>query len=116
MATKKSLQAAAATSGLFTAAKEEAPKRNTKEQAKPKPKKETRQQAKPDPEQKREAATFSVKIDKEVLKRWRYYGEANGYGNKGELTERALTEYMNRHKLTPEQEKKIDILCGLSEK
>ena len=112
MATKKSLQAAAATSGLFTAAKET-------EQAKPKPKKEPRQQAKrqqatPDPEQKREAATFSVKIDKEVLKRWRYYGEANGYGNKGELTERALTEYMNRHKLTPEQEKKIDILCGLS--
>ena len=103
MATKKSLEAAAATAGMFSEATE---------QDKPKTKKATRQQAIPEP--KREAATFSVKIDKEVLKRWRYYASANGYGDKGKLTEAALVEYMNRHKLTPEQQKKIDILCDVN--
>ncbi len=100
MASKKSLEAAAATAGLFTEAKE---------QDKPKTKKATRQQ--PTPEAKRETATFSVKIDSEVLKRWRYYASANGYGDKGKLTEAALVEYMNRHKLTPEQQEKVDLLC-----
>ena len=100
MASKKSLQAAAATAGMFTEATE---------QDKQKTKKATRQQA--TPEVKREAATFSVKIDKEVLKRWRYYASANGYGDKGKLTEAALVEYMNRHKLSPEQQEKIELLC-----
>lgn len=100
MASKKSLEAAAATSGMFTEATE---------QEKPKTKKATRQQ--PTPEAKRETATFSVKIDSEVLKRWRYYASANGYGDKGKLTEAALVEYMNRHKLTPEQQEKVDLLC-----
>lgn len=101
MASKKSLQAAAATAGMFTEATE---------QEKPKAKKAPKQEA-PEPEAKREAATFSVKIDKEVLKRWRYYASANGYGDKGKLTEAALVEYMNRHKLSPEQQEKIDLLC-----
>lgn len=100
MASKKSLEAAAATATMFT---------EVKEQEKPKTKKATRQQA--EPEAKRETATFSVKIDKEVLKRWRYYASANGYGDKGKLTEAALVEYMNRHKLSPEQQEKIDLLC-----
>lgn len=102
MATKKSLEAAAATAGMFTEAKE---------QEKPKTKKATRQQ--PEPEAKRDTATFSVKIDSEVLKRWRYYASANGYGDKGKLTEAALVEYMNRHKLTPEQQAKVDLLCNV---
>lgn len=102
MASKKSLEAAAATAGMFTEAKE---------QEKPKTKKATRQQV--TPEAKRETATFSVKIDSEVLKRWRYYASANGYGDKGKLTEAALVEYMNRHKLTPEQQAKVELLCNV---
>lgn len=102
MATKKSLEAAAATSGMFTAATEqETPKQG-------RAKKTQGQQAATDP--KRETATFSVKIDTEVLKKWRIYASIDGYGDKGKLTEAALTEYMNRHKLTQEQQKKFDTL------
>lgn len=104
MASKKSLEAAAATSGMFTQAKEE-PKQA-------KQKKETRQQATAhDP--KRETATFSVKIDTEVLKRWRTYASMNGYGDKGKLTEAAISEYMNRHKLPPEQQAKFEKLISI---
>lgn len=97
MASKKSLEAAAATSGMFSKAPEQPEQ------------KEIRQQATP----KSEKVTFSVKIDSNVLKRWRTYASMNGYGDKGKLTEAALIEYMNRHKLTPEQQEKFDILCGL---
>lgn len=102
MASKKSLEAAAATAGMFSEAKE---------QEKPKTKKRQQATPEPEPEPKRETATFSVKIDSQVLKRWRYYASANGYGDKGKLTEAAIVEYMNRHKLTPEQQEKIDLLC-----
>ena len=102
MASKKSLEAAAATAGMFSEATE---------QEKPKAKKETRQQANPEP--KRETATFSVKIDSDVLKKWRYYASMNGYGDKGRLTEAAIVEYMNRHKLTPEQQAKLDALMEI---
>lgn len=102
MASKKSLEAAAATATMFT---------EVTEQEKPKTKKATRQQA--EPEAKRETATFSVKIDTEVLKRWRVYASIDGYGDKGKLTEAALNEYMNRHKLNPEQQKKFDTLIDL---
>ena len=107
MASKNSLKAAAATSGMFTAANEEKTPKATKA---PKAKAEhTGQQAEP----KRETATFSVKIDTEVLKRWRIYASMNGYGDKGKLTEAALNEYMNRHKLSPEQQAKFDALIEL---
>lgn len=98
MASKKSLEAAAATSGMFSKAPEQSEK-----------KAEVQQQATP----KSEKVTFSVKIDSSVLKRWRTYASMNGYGDKGKLTEAALVEYMNRHKLPPEQQEKFDILCGL---
>ena len=76
-----------------------------------KPTKETQQQ---DYERRKETATFSVKIDSQVLKKWRYYTSvAESYGKKGKLTENAIVEYMNRHKLTPEQQEKIDLLCQL---
>lgn len=101
MASKKSLEAAAATSGMFSAAKEEPAE------------KKTEQQLKPETVVKRETATFSVKIDTDVLKKWRIYASLDGYGDKGRLTEAALIEYMNRHKLTPEQQKKFDTLIGL---
>ena len=101
MASKKSLEAAAATSGMFSAAKEEPAE------------KKTEQQLKPETVVKRETATFSVKIDTDVLKKWRIYASLDGYGDKGRLTEVALIEYMNRHKLTPEQQKKFDTLIGL---
>lgn len=97
MASKKSLAAAAATSGMFTEAKETG-------------KKESRQQA---PEPKRETATFSVKIDTEVLKKWRVYASIDGYGDKGKLTEAALSEYMNRHKLTGDKLKKFEALTSI---
>jgi hypothetical protein len=102
MASKKSLEAAAATSGMFSKAPEGVSKTDT-------PTSEGMQQATP----KRETATFSVKIDTDVLKRWRTYASMNGYGDKGKLTEAALIEYMNRHKLTPEQQAKFDTLMGL---
>lgn len=101
MASKKSLEAAAATSGMFA----EAPKPQPE-----KAKKETRQQAE---EPKRETATFSVKIASDVLKKWRVYASIDGYGDKGKLTEAALVEYMNRHKLNPEQQKRFDTITGL---
>ena len=97
MASKRSLEAAAATSGMFTEAKETG-------------KKESRQQA---PEPKRETATFSVKIDTEVLKKWRVYASIDGYGDKGKLTEAALNEYMNRHKLTGDKLKKFETLTSV---
>lgn len=108
MASKKSLEAAAATAGLFKQADTETKKPRQQAQTK----KQTRQQANA-PEPKRETATFSVKIEVNTLKRWRYYAEANGYGDKGKLTEAAISEYMNRHKLTPEQQAKIDRLMEL---
>jgi hypothetical protein len=110
MASKKQLEAAAATAGLF----EQAPKRKVG-----RPRKDTTTNTPTaagttnakTPERKRETATFSVKIDLEVLKRWRIYASSNGYGDKGKLTEAAIVEYMNRHKLTAEQQKRYDRLC-----
>ena len=95
MVSKKSLEAAAATSGMFTAAKDLDKKQGKKQ------------------EPKRETATFSVKIDTDVLKKWRIYASIDGYGDKGKLTEAALNEYMNRHKLTPEQQAKFDALMSI---
>ena len=100
MPSKRSLEAAAATKGLF----EKAPAKG--KQTAPK-----KQQATPKPEPKRETATFSVKIDTEVLRKWRYYASMDGYGDKGKLTEAALVEYMNRHKLSPKQQAKFLLLC-----
>lgn len=97
MASKKSLEAAAATSGMFSKAPEQPEQKEIQQQATP----------------KSEKVTFSVKIDSNVLKRWRTYASLEKYGDKGRLTEAALVEYMNRHKLTPEQQEKFDILCGL---
>lgn len=64
-------------------------------------------------EEKREKAVFSVKIDSEVLKRWRFYASMDGYGDKGKLTEEALKEYMENHELPPEQKKKLKTLMEL---
>jgi uncharacterized protein (DUF4415 family) len=99
MASKKSLEAAAATSGMFTKATA-APKKGSSKQA-------------PEPEPKRETATFSVKIDTEVLKKWRVYTSIDGYGDKGKLTEAAISEYMNRHKLTGDKLKKFEALISI---
>ena len=55
-------------------------------------------------EQKKELDIFSVRIDRDILLQWKSRTSVDGYGKIGELTEAALTEYMNRHKLTPEQE------------
>lgn len=117
MATKKSLKAAAETAGMFTQAEPEQKATEVKETKKAKevkqakPKKEVKQVVVA--EEKREKATFSVKIDSEVLKKWRIYSSMNGYGDKGNLTEAALIEYMNRHKLKPEQQAKFDTLISI---
>lgn len=108
MPSKKSLASAAATSGMFT---------KVEPQEMPEPPKgqdaSTNVKTEQPDEKKRETATFSVKIDKDVLKRWRTYAGIDGYGDKGKLTEAALTEYMNRHKLTGEKKAKFDVLMGL---
>ena len=109
MASKKSLEAAAATAGLFKQAEPETKKPRQQAQAK----KQTRQQAQTAPEPKRSKDTFSVKIDSEVLKAWRTYTEMNGYGDKGRLTEAAISEYMNRHKLTGKQKERYDKLMSV---
>lgn len=93
MASKKSLEAAAATSGMFTAAA-----------------KETKQAA---GEKKRELQTFSVRIDSDLIKKWKTYTTVEKYGEMGKLTEAALTEYMNRHKLTGDKLKKYETLIEL---
>lgn len=118
MASKRSLEAAAATAGLFTQVEDDKPKakrgRPKKVQPQPEPK-----QTQPKPEtaagvdHRRETVTFSAKIDSEVSKKWRTYTTIDKYGDTGKLTEAALMEYMNRHKLTPEQQKKYDILTGI---
>lgn len=101
--TKKALKAAAATTGLF----EQATEQDKPQKAAAK----TEKAAAGEP--KRETATFSVKIETETLKRWRLYASMNGYGDKGKLTEAAIIEYMNRHKLSPEQQAKLDALMEL---
>ena len=108
MASKKSLEAAAATAGLF---KQAEPEKKPRQQAQTK--KQTRQQAQTAPEPKRSKDTFSVKIDSEVLRAWRIYTSLDGYGDKGRLTEAAISEYMNRHKLTGESKKKFDMYMSI---
>jgi hypothetical protein len=54
-----------------------------------------------------------VKIDSEVLKKWRVYTSIDGYGDKGRLTEAAILEYMNRHKLTGDKLKKFETLTSI---
>lgn len=103
MASKKQLEAAAATARLFTQAEGQEPQ---EKQAKTR----QREQA---PEPKRETATFSVKIDSEVLRKWRAYTSLDGYGDKGKLTEAAIVEYMNRHKLTGEKQAKFEKLISI---
>ena len=109
MASKKSLEAAAATAGLFKQAEPETKKPRQQAQTKKQP----RQQAQIEPEPKRSKETFSVKIDSEVLKAWRTYTSLDGYGDKGKLTEAAISEYMNRHKLTPDKQAKYDTLMSV---
>ena len=108
MASKKSLEAAAATAGLFKQADKETKKPRQQAQTKKQP----RQQANA-PEPKRSKETFSVKIDSEVLKAWRTYTSLDGYGDKGKLTEAAISEYMNRHKLSPDKQAKYDTLMSV---
>lgn len=103
MAGKKKLETAAQTEALFKTATDE-PKKGKKKQE------ETEQAA---GEQKRDLQTFSVKIDSDVLKRWRTYTTIEKYGETGKLTEAALVEYMNRHKLTGDKLTKFETLIGL---
>lgn len=102
MASKKSLEAAAATSGMFTAATET-------EQAK-KPKKGTRQQAKEQATSKPEMVVFSCRLDKDTAARWKAYASVDGYGDKSKLTDAALKEYMENHPLSKEQKAKYNAL------
>lgn len=62
---------------------------------------------------KTERVNFAVRIDADVLKRWRIYTSLDGYGDKGKLTEDAMIEYMAKHKLTPEKQARFDTLYEL---
>lgn len=106
---KKQLEAAAATAGLF----DNAPKRKVGRPRKDPAVAAGTTNAETKAEAKRETVTFSVKVDSKVVTRWRHYASMNGYGDKGKLTEAAILEYMSRHKLTPEQQKKLDLLCDI---
>lgn len=107
MAVKRKLETAVATESLFRTATDEAPKKGRK------PKQEEPEQAAGTTEPKRDLQTFSVKIDSDVLKRWRTYTTIEKYGETGKLTEAALVEYMNRHKLTGDKLTKFETLIGL---
>lgn len=61
----------------------------------------------------KETVPYTVRLEKDVAKRWRTYTELGKYGDKSTLTEAALTEYMERHKLSPELQKKFDTLMEL---
>lgn len=93
MATKKSLEAAAATNGLFVQAEEQ----------KTQSKKTTIE---------KEKAHFSVRMDKETIIRWRCFVEAMG-GNMGDCTAAALKRYIVQHKKTEQQQQAYKTLCDL---
>lgn len=61
----------------------------------------------------KETVPYTVRIEKDLLKQWKIYTECGAYGDKSKLTEAALTEYMNRHKLTAEQQAKYNALMDL---
>lgn len=61
----------------------------------------------------KETVPYTVRIEKDLLKQWKIYTECGAYGDKSKLTEAALTEYMNRHKLTAEQQAKYNALMEL---
>lgn len=60
---------------------------------------------------KKETVTFGARIDKGVASQWQAYMECNKkQGNKSTLTEKALTEYMARHKLPEDKQALYDAL------
>ena len=62
---------------------------------------------------KRDLVTYSVRIDMDVMKAWKTYTAIEKYGETGKLTEAALTEYMEKHKLTGDKLKKFNTLMEL---
>lgn len=54
-------------------------------------------------------AVYSARIDADMLKEWKSYITASGM-DAGETLERALAEYMNRHKLTGNEKQLFDLL------
>lgn len=104
MATKKSIKAAAATTGLFVTEQTETKPEKNEVMVEETTGKADRAKKETAAEQKKELDIFSVRIDRDILLQWKSRTSVDGYGKIGELTEAALTEYMNRHKLTPEQE------------
>jgi len=102
MATKKSLEAAAATSGMFTEAKET--KTATKATKEPVNKVES----------KAETVPYSCRMDTDTIARWKAYVKVEGYGNMGEMTKQAITEYMKAHPLTKDKKAKYQALYEVS--
>lgn len=101
-ATKSKLkEAAKATSVMFEGSKEQPKKATAKKTAPPKE------------EKKKDLQTFSVKVDSEVLKKWRAYTSIGEYGQVGKLTEKAIDEYMNKHKLVGDDLVKFNKLMDL---
>ena len=107
MASKKALSnmAAQATASMFSATPDPKQK-ETKPAAKPKQaaKKEPKAAAVPtaDPE-KAEKKVFSCRLDENHAAQWQAYIDAVD-GKAGDLTDRAIMEYMNRHKLNADQQ------------
>ena len=101
MANKKALsnKAAQATASMFSAVSD--PKQK---EAKPAAKKEPKAAAVPTPEpEKAEKKVFSCRLDENHAAQWQAYIDAVD-GKAGDLTDRAIMEYMNRHKLNADQQ------------
>lgn len=120
MATKKSLEAAAATSGMFTKANEtkgkQAKVKIVSEKTEPKQMKVEVVQAGQEPkkESKGETVPFSCRMDTDTIARWKAFVKVEGYGNMGEMTKQAITEYMKAHPLTKDKKAKYQALYEVS--
>lgn len=64
-------------------------------------------------ETNRELATFSVKMDETVIKKWRTYTSIDKYGETGRLTEKAIKEYMTNHPLEAKNYAKFETLMRI---
>ena len=135
MATKKSLEAAAATSKLFSGAAEQEKtigngntvyEKSLKERNKTRTlvlqtaedsTKETEQGKKNEKKQKK-TIIFSCRLDADLytdtIARWKSYAQVRGYGNIGSLTAQVLDEYMQHHPIPAEQQEEFQKLFEIN--
>lgn len=62
----------------------------------------------PAPESKPVKLTFSVKVEFETLAQWRAYSAMEGYGDLGNMTGKAIQEYMKNHPIPNDQKARYE--------